>query len=122
MAARERLICRSDEVVDGGRGIRFELADGERETGFLVRYRGQVHAYRNRCAHIPVELDWQPGEFFDFSGLYLICATHGALYAPDTGRCQGGRCNGNGLVKLEVVERDGEVVLIEDDITGGGTD
>jgi nitrite reductase/ring-hydroxylating ferredoxin subunit len=44
----------------------------------------------------------------------LICATHGALYAPDSGRCLGGRCNGKGLEAVAVVEHDGQVLLIEE--------
>lgn len=110
-----RLICASADLVDGGRGVRFELvADAGREAAFVVRFGGKVRAYLNRCGHIPVELDWQPGEFFDHSGLYLICATHGALYAPETGHCMGGRCNGKGLVPIAVSEQDGGIYLIEE--------
>ncbi|GAA5184637.1 Rieske 2Fe-2S domain-containing protein [Niveibacterium umoris] len=114
MAGSERLICASDAVLEGGDGVRFpiETAWGDR-TGFVVRYRGQVRAYVNRCAHVPVELDWQPGKFFDDSGLYLICATHGALYDPAGGYCLAGPCRGGRLPQLEVVERDGNVFLIE---------
>ena len=50
-------------------------------AAFAVRFRGRVRAFLNRCGHLPVELDWEEGRFFDASGLYLICATHGALYA-----------------------------------------
>lgn len=142
MAARERLICASDDLVDGGPGVRFELAaepdtavgsdeapvlqDGRARDAllevsdggapipaFAVRYQGRVHAYLNRCGHIPVELDWQHGRFFDGGGLYLICATHGALYDPATGHCVGGRCNGRGLTPLPVTEREGTVYLLE---------
>jgi nitrite reductase/ring-hydroxylating ferredoxin subunit len=60
---------------------------------------------------VPVELDWQHGEFFDDSKLYLICATHGALYAPESGHCLGGRCNGKGLEPVSVIERDGLIYL-----------
>jgi nitrite reductase/ring-hydroxylating ferredoxin subunit len=117
----QRRICRSDELVDGGPGVRFTVARfGAGEPAFLVRFRGQVHAYLNRCGHVPVEMDWQQGEFFDSSGLYLICATHGALYAPDSGRCLGGRCNGKGLEKLVVGEHDGWVVLTGEGGQGGG--
>ena len=111
----QRLICASEDLVEGGRGVRFALdRHGVAEPAFVVRYRGKVHAYLNRCAHVPVEMDWQQGEFFDHSGLYLICATHGALYAPDSGRCLTGRCNGKGLVAVSVIERDGQVLLIEE--------
>lgn len=112
---KRRLICDSDALVDGGHGLRFTVdRAGIAEPAFAVRYRGQVHAFLNRCGHIPVELDWQPGEFFDHSGLYLICATHGALYAPDSGHCMGGRCNGKGLVALSVLEDEGQIFLIEE--------
>jgi nitrite reductase/ring-hydroxylating ferredoxin subunit len=111
----QRLICTSEELVEGGPGIRFALdRRGVSEPAFVVRFRGRVHAYLNRCAHLPVEMDWQPGEFFDHSGLYLICATHGALYAPESGRCLGGRCNGKGLTTVIVVEHDGRILLSEE--------
>lgn len=113
MAGREHLICASTALAEGG-GIRFEACiDGKQEPAFAIRHQGRAQAYLNRCAHVPVELDWNNGRFFDFSGLYLVCATHGALYAPDSGRCLGGRCNGRGLVKLDVIERDGGVYLNE---------
>jgi nitrite reductase/ring-hydroxylating ferredoxin subunit len=112
---KQRLICASDELVEGGRGLNFTVdLHGVSEPAFAVRFRGVVHAYLNRCAHVAVELDWQRGEFFDHSGLYLICATHGALYAPESGRCLGGRCNGKGLVAVSVSEREGSVFFIEE--------
>ena len=119
MAAATRLkrhrVCASGELAEGGAGVRFPVdRPGGGEPAFAVRFRGRAHAYLNRCGHLSVELDWQQGEFFDISGLYLICATHGALYAPDSGRCLGGRCNGKGLVALAVVEDDGQIFLVEE--------
>ena len=73
---------------------------------FVIRYDGSVYAYCNSCAHIPVELDWMEGEFFDQAGLYLVCATHGATYEPDTGHCIMGPCKGERLCPVPVVERD----------------
>lgn len=114
MAENERLICGSDELEAGGKGVRFEVSrDGQLTPAFVIRFAGQVHGYLNRCGHVPVELDFQPGEFFDTGRLYLICATHGALYDPATGACVGGRCSGRGLVRLDVVERDGAIYLRE---------
>jgi nitrite reductase/ring-hydroxylating ferredoxin subunit len=99
-------VCTTDDLVDGGKGLRFpvKLPYGA-STGFVVRFRGIVYAYLNRCAHVPIELDWQEGEFFDRSGLYLICATHGAVYEPENGRCAGGPCRGGKLRPITVVER-----------------
>ncbi|MDD5177355.1 MAG: Rieske 2Fe-2S domain-containing protein [Sterolibacterium sp.] len=114
MAVGERLICASSDLLDAGAAVRFSVErHGIVEPAFVVRYGGAVYAYLNRCAHVPVELDWQPGQFFDLSGLYLICATHGALYSPASGSCLEGRCNGKGLIPLSIVERDGHIFLKE---------
>ena len=103
-------ICASDALVDGGPGVRFpvQTRDGP-STGFVVRYQGEVRGYLNRCAHVGVELDWDRGQFFDRSGLYLLCATHGAVYSPDSGRCAGGPCRGQGLRTIAVEEREATV-------------
>lgn len=107
-------ICSSDALVEGGDGVRFLLQwHSEVASAFAVRSRGQVYGYLNRCAHVPVNLDWQPGRFFDASGLYLVCATHGALYAPESGACLGGRCNGRGLTAVPLIECNGAVYLKE---------
>jgi nitrite reductase/ring-hydroxylating ferredoxin subunit len=116
MAAPERLICASSTLVEAGDGVRFEIREPGRGTpapAFVIRWRGRVYGYLNRCGHIPVELDWQHGAFFDFSRQYLICATHGALYDPATGACLGGRCEGRGLTPLPVSERQGNVYFEE---------
>ncbi len=109
-------ICESSELAEGGKGVRFPVtAGGEDWTAFVVRYAGAPHAYLNRCAHVPMELDWNPGEFFESSGLYLMCATHGALYEPDTGRCAGGPCRGGRLRKLRTIEKDNKIFWEPDD-------
>jgi nitrite reductase/ring-hydroxylating ferredoxin subunit len=71
-----------------------------------------VYAYLNRCAHVPVQMDWGNGAFFDYSKLYLICATHGAMYLPHTGDCVMGPCRGKRLIPVAVEERDGQVILL----------
>lgn len=115
MVADKRLICAASDVVEGGHGVRFEVnRAGETLPAFAVRYDGAVHAYLNQCAHISIELDWAHGQFFDFSGLYLICSTHGATYVPDTGLCVRGPCKGARLQKLLIAEIDGSVYLLEE--------
>ena len=112
MAEELRLICRSGDVAEAGKGVRFSVERYGREVpAFVIRFRGVVYGYFNECGHVPVELDWMPGEFFDDSKLYLICSIHGALYAPDSGQCLGGRCQGKGLRALKVREIDGKILL-----------
>lgn len=109
-------ICSSDRLVDGGRGVRFDVKFmSEPVPAFAVRHKGAVVAYLNRCAHVAMELDWHPGEFFEPDAEYLMCATHGALYDPATGACRGGACMGHGgLRALTVVEREGMVFWVPD--------
>lgn len=115
-----RALCASADLQEGGAGVRFTLdftqeAAGERPPApaFAIRWHGQVRAYLNRCGHVPVELDYENGQFFDFSGCYLVCTTHGALYDPATGRCVGGRCQRTGLVSIPVAEENGTVYLLK---------
>ncbi|HSN20856.1 MAG TPA: Rieske (2Fe-2S) protein [Usitatibacter sp.] len=115
MAARERVICAAGALAEGGRGVRFALrAEEGAPTGFAVRHGGAVHAYVNRCPHMGTELDWQPGEFLDAAGLYLVCATHGALFQPATGLCVAGPCRGASLERLPTREDGGRIHLIDE--------
>ena len=112
MAEEQRLICPSQALLESGKGFRFTVSRfGAEVPAFVVRYHGKVYGYLNQCGHVPAELDWQPGEFFDDSKLYLICSIHGALYAPDSGRCLGGRCQGVGLKPLKINEIDDKIFL-----------
>ena len=121
MAGPEHLICPATDLEEGGKGVRFEVSvHGKPTPAFAIRYDGAVHGYLNQCAHVPVQMDWAEGMFFDLSGLYLICATHGATYLPDTGRCIRGPCIGGRLKKLTVFERDGCVFLSEEENSHGG--
>jgi nitrite reductase/ring-hydroxylating ferredoxin subunit len=115
MAGDERLICASEALAEAGTGARFTLeAQAGEEKGFAVRHRGRVCAFVNRCPHQGTELDWQPGEFFEESGLYLVCSTHGAIFEPDSGFCVAGPCHGASLEPLQVREQDGQVFLLND--------
>jgi nitrite reductase/ring-hydroxylating ferredoxin subunit len=106
------MICPPGMLTDGGHGVRFTVRQqGALLPAFAIRYRGRVHAYLNRCAHKLTELDWEPGEFFDAERRYLVCATHGALYEPDSGRCVAGPCRGATLVRLQVQETTAGIYL-----------
>ena len=102
-------LCNSADLVDGGDAVAFDvLFGGQTCRAFAIRFGGRAYAYLNRCSHVAMELDWQPNRFFDETGRWLLCGTHGAVYRPDTGACAGGPCRG-GLMKIAVTERDGVV-------------
>ena len=102
-------LCNSADLLEGGLAVPFDVVyGGQTLRAFAVRFEGRPHAYLNRCTHVAMELDYQPNRVFDDTGQWLLCATHGAAYAPDTGDCAGGPCRG-GLVKVAMSERDGVV-------------
>lgn len=112
MADEERVICDSAALVEAGRAVRFEVEYfGDPAPAFAVRFQGRVRGYLNRCAHVPMELDWREGEVFDAEGRDLICSTHGATYAADTGQCLGGPCGKSPLVSLRMEESGGRVIF-----------
>ena len=102
-------LCRSSDLQDSSLAVPFDVTYyGRICRAFAVRYAGKLHAYLNRCSHVPMEMDYQPDRFFDSTGHWLMCATHGAMYEPTTGACLGGPCRG-GLVKIALDESDGVV-------------
>ena len=110
MAEHARLICRSDELPESGKGIRFQVERyGRPVPAFVVRYAGQVYAYINECKHVPVEMDWQPGQFWNMDKRFIICSIHGALYDPSRGGCVQGPCRGARLIGIPLTEEDGQV-------------
>lgn len=95
-----------------GQSAKFTLRRAGRTVeGFVVNHDGRFYAYVNRCAHVGTPLDMWPNEFFTDDGRHLICATHGAVYQPDTGLCIGGPCPGASLTPLPVALEGDEVVI-----------
>ena len=110
----DKLIGLVQDMQEGGKGLRFDVLNSGGETipAFAVMFDHQYFAYLNKCGHIAVQLDYMPGEFFSDDGQTLVCATHGAEYAPDTGACLGGPCYGIGLETLKVIH-DGDKLYLQ---------
>ena len=108
-----QLICDASRLQNGGLGVRFEVFyRGATCAAFVIRHDGVVYGYLNRCRHVPAELDWQEGRFFDSGADYLVCSIHGALYLPDSGYCIAGPCRGQSLLPLTVTEQDGRLYYL----------
>lgn len=108
-----RLICSSSELLNGATGVRFEVEYfAEPVPAFVVRHEGAAYGYLNRCGHLPMEMDFHVGEFFDDERRNLICSTHGAVYDTRTGACLGGPCGSSPLVALEIEERSGSIFYL----------
>jgi len=103
-------LCASDALAEAGTAVVFDVLLWRRPAhAFVLRFGGRVVAYLNRCAHVPIEMDWRPGEFLDEERRFIVCTMHGAVYEPANGRCIAGPCAGQRLMAIDVVERDGQV-------------
>ena len=110
MSDGAQFLCSSDELVERGKGVAFDVMLWRQPArAFALRIDGHVVAYINRCAHVPTELDWNPGEFLDAERRTIVCAVHGAQYAPSSGHCLGGPCGRGRLMAVTVSENGGEV-------------
>jgi nitrite reductase/ring-hydroxylating ferredoxin subunit len=104
------VLCDAHTLVEAGDAFLFELLEhGQPQRAFVMRWHGRVVGYLNRCAHVPAEMDWQPGRFLDAEARFIVCSIHGAIYEPADGRCVGGPCGRGRLVALQVDEREGKV-------------
>lgn len=86
------------------------LPQGE---AILVRWQGQVYAYRNACPHLGLPLNFEADKFFDGEERYLQCHNHMALFEADTGHCVDGPCRGDYLIPIRVEVRNGAIYLAD---------
>ena len=114
MTTSERIfLCPLDDLEDpGSRGFSLSVDDQQLE-GFLVRYDGQVHAYRNSCPHTGSPLDWVEHQFLDADLAFIQCAVHDARFQIESGECIAGPCVGDHLQPL-AIEVDGDAVFLSE--------
>lgn len=112
MAASPRVLCRLDEIPDGG-SKGFDLGPGHdpREI-FVVREGRRLHAYVNSCPHLGTPLEFTPDQFLSHDGSHILCSTHGALFEIEDGTCIAGPCMGDSLQALPVALDEQERVFV----------
>lgn len=109
-----RLLCKLAELAETG-CREFRLGSGEWPLrGFVIDAGGEVRAYVNRCAHLRYPLNYIEDRFVDYSGEYIECFVHGALFEKTTGLCVHGPCMGQSLAALRIEVRDDAVWLSAD--------
>jgi nitrite reductase/ring-hydroxylating ferredoxin subunit len=89
-------LCRLDELPTGtSRG--FDVEGVGEDTIFVLRHGDGLRAYRNRCPHMGVRLEYRKDRFLSLDGEHIVCYAHGAQFDPDTGTCTQGACLGKSL-------------------------
>jgi nitrite reductase/ring-hydroxylating ferredoxin subunit len=105
-------LCHLNDVPDGAsRG--FDPRGAGRDTMFVVRQGGTLHAWLNACPHHGTSMPWRRHAYLNAAGDRIVCSAHGALFEIDTGRCTLGSCLGQALTPVPVVVNGGEVYLAE---------
>lgn len=111
MADEAIRVCRDEDLAEGATR-KFRLGRGrDAGEGFVIRHRGEVHAWKNECRHVPVTMDWVENRFLSRDGCWIQCSTHGALYDIATGACVAGPASGKSLHRLEASVENGEIVV-----------
>lgn len=110
-----RVLCALSELeATGSKG--FSVGEGDWPLrGFLVKTSNGVAAYVNYCPHAGHPLNFRPDRFLTPDRNLILCASHGAVFTRDEGRCIAGPCPGKSLtpVPVQVV---GDYVLLAEDV------
>src|SRR5579875_1897491 len=96
------ILCRFDELREGeARG--FGPFAGSRAKAFVVRREGRLYAYWDVCPHYgDTPLPWRADAYLNAAGDRIVCASHGAEFAIETGRCVLGAALGKSLQRAPI--------------------
>lgn len=107
-----KVVIRKEDFDKDPSTVKFKfLEEGKEHSGFIVLFQQKYYAYKNKCQHLAVELDWDNNEFFEEEEKFIVCATHGALYDPQTGKCLMGPCLGKNLEILSIKIKADELII-----------
>jgi len=110
-----RVLCSLSELeLTGSKG--FAVGEGDWPLrGFLVKTSKGVAAYVNYCPHAGHPLNFKADRFLTPDRNLILCASHGALFTRDEGRCIAGPCPGQSLtpVPIEIL---GDYVLLAENV------
>jgi nitrite reductase/ring-hydroxylating ferredoxin subunit len=108
--AEERVLCRVEDIPEGGaRG--FPAAAGGFTGLFAVKKEGRIRVYVNSCPHVGLPLEPLPDRFLDAKRQMILCSAHGARFRIEDGVCVSGPCLGEALEAVPVRIEDGRVLV-----------
>jgi nitrite reductase/ring-hydroxylating ferredoxin subunit len=92
-------LCGADELKEG-HSLGFDQVPGQ-PAFFILRHQGRAYGYRDACPHYgDTPLAWRKDAYLNADGSRIVCAAHGAEFAPDTGVCLLGPCLGEKLIPV----------------------
>jgi len=106
-----KVLCRLDDIDDGGSQT-FTYKKGTwRFEVFLQRKGDNVYAYENTCPHVGLPLNLRPNKFLDMDGEALLCVNHAAYFNIEDGLCFKGPCKGRWLIPIAIELQDGNILV-----------
>src|SRR5579883_696482 len=107
-----RFLCKLDDIADG-EARAFGPFDGGRTKAFVVCKGEHIHAYWDACPHYgDTPMAWRTDAYLNAAGDRIVCASHGAEFEIETGRCLLGAALGKSLRPAPIeATANGELVL-----------
>lgn len=105
------LLARLEALPDRGAIVVEADHNGARLSLILTRAGDQIAVFRNKCPHAGYPLQRADGRVLVQEGRYIVCGAHGASFTLAEGACAGGPCNGDGLERVAIEVRGGEILL-----------
>ncbi|MDP9780693.1 MULTISPECIES: Rieske (2Fe-2S) protein [Pseudomonas] len=113
MADEQVMLCRLDDIAEGGAKALEVVIKGKQQPLVAVRRGGQAWLYRNCCPHFSVPLDYNPGDFCTYQSQLIMCAHHSAMFRFEDGLCVDGPCAGAHLESVPCRVEGGALILVE---------
>jgi nitrite reductase/ring-hydroxylating ferredoxin subunit len=97
-----RSLCRLDELREG-EARAFGPFDDSRLKAFVVRKESRLYAYWDACPHYgDTPMAWRSNAYLNAAGDRIVCASHGAEFDIETGRCTLGAALGHSLTPAPI--------------------
>jgi nitrite reductase/ring-hydroxylating ferredoxin subunit len=112
-------LCRSEEIAEG-EARAFPPPGRARTKLFVVRRHGALFAYWDACPHYSdTPMAWRTNEYLNAGRDRIVCASHGAEFDIETGRCVLGAALGKSLTLAPIETSAAGGVFLASDYFGG---
>ena len=79
----------------------------------VTNYKNKIYAYLNSCPHDTRPL-CKEAEYLWTKKKQLQCMHHQALFNPQDGQCIKGPCEGDYLLKINTIQKNGELIFYKE--------
>lgn len=103
------ILARVEDIPDPSACV-VDVEHGGARIPLIIARKGEViSVFINECPHAGYPLQRANGAILIQEGRFMVCGAHGASFTLETGACAGGPCNGDGLGRVAIRIKDGEV-------------